>query len=266
MTWWPEELCLTLADEGFFVIRFDNRDTGRSTTFIERRHTRTDLVRALYRVPGFRPAYTLSDLADDAVGLLDHLGIPAAHVAGVSMGGMIGQLMAIEHPGRVASLVSIMSTTGGRRVGWTDPRLLPQLLAGAHRDYEHYVAQAVRMARRLGSLAFEVGEVELRVGASTTWDRGISRSGVLRQMVGVISQRDRTRALRSVHVPVTVVHGTVDRMIHPSGGRATARAVPGARLVIVPGMGHDLAPGIHQTPVSVIRSTAGRRATAVQAT
>ena len=257
MTWWPLELCRQLVDEGFYVVRFDNRDTGHSTKLRRHRVTQRDLVRAFVRrrVP---VPYSLRDMSDDAVALLDHLGIEAAHVAGVSMGGMIAQTMAIEHPDRVLSLTSIMSTTGARRSGYQDPMLLPQLIKRQGRSREEYVEGAVAFGRLIGSPSYRGSDEDARERARETYDRGICLSGTMRQMLAIVTQRDRTVALRQVQVPTTVVHGLSDRMVHVSGGRATAAAVPGAELVLVDGMGHDLPEGVFPILVSAIRRSATR--------
>ncbi|QIK67495.1 alpha/beta hydrolase [Nocardioides sp. HDW12B] len=257
LTWWPAALCEKLAAAGFFVIRYDNRDTGRSTIFRDGRVTRQHLVAAFLgrRVP---VPYSLRDLAQDGLALLDHLDLPAAHVAGVSMGGMIAQSMAIEAPDRVLSLTSLSSTTGNRRVGFQDPRLLPHLLRRAGRTRDEYVAGSVAFWRRISSPGYRDADAEARERAEVTYDRGISLSGVMRHMIAVLTQRDRTEALRSLQVPTAVIHGLADRMVHVSGGRATAKAVPDADLVLVPGMGHDLPAGLHDVFVETIRRTADR--------
>ena len=257
MTWWPLGLCRRLADAGYFVIRYDNRDTGRSSQFRHHRVRRGDLVKAFLGRRVTVP-YSLRDLADDACGLLDHLGIEKAHVAGISMGGMIAQTMAIEHPDRVLSLTSIMSTTGSRRVGWQDPKLLPHLLRRAGRGRDGYVQGSVDFWRRIASPGFPSSEEEARERAQMTYDRGVSLSGVMRQMVAVLTQRDRTEALRHLDVPTSVVHGLADRMVHVSGGRATARAIPGAELTLVPGMGHDTPDEVFGTLVDAITRAADR--------
>jgi pimeloyl-ACP methyl ester carboxylesterase len=256
-TWWPLELCERLVDEGFFVIRYDNRDTGRSTKLNQHRVTRGQLVRAALgrRVP---VPYTLSDLAEDGLGLLDHLGIEAAHVAGVSMGGMIAQTMAVEHPERVLSLTSIMSTTGRRLSGYQDPTLLPALLRRAASTKEEYVEGSVMFWRRIASPAYPTTEEAARQRAAETWDRGVSFSGSARQILAILTQPDRTRRLAEVRVPTTVVHGLEDKMVHVSGGRATARAIPGAELRLVPGMGHDMPQGLFDQLVDAISSSARR--------
>lgn len=256
MTWWSPDLCEALAREGFFVIRFDNRDVGRSSRS-EGRVTRPMLVQAFLGRKVKAP-YSIADMAADSFGLLDHLGIESAHLAGVSMGGMIIQSMAIAHPSRVRSLVSIMSTTGRRSVGWQDPRLVPVLLAPRGTDKESYVAGARKVGGLIGSPGYPESEEASRARAEETFDRGMSAAGVLRQMLAVLTQPDRSRALHALTMPAAVIHGMDDRMVHSSGGRATAQAIPGANLLLIPGMGHDLPAALHETYVDVIRRTADR--------
>jgi pimeloyl-ACP methyl ester carboxylesterase len=258
MIWWDADLCRMLAERGFYVIRYDNRDTGRSSR-MPGRVTRTMLLRAFAGRPG-SPPYTMSDLADDAVGLLDHLGLRSAHVAGVSMGGMIAQTMAIEHPGRVRSLTSIMSTTGKRSVGWQHPRLMPLLVAPRGPGREVYVERSALVWRMIGSPDYPPDPDVVRARAGDTFDRGISNSGVLRQTLAVMTQPNRGPQLRSLTIPALVVHGLSDPMVHVSGGRATAAAIPGAELVLVSGMGHDLPPALFEAFVDGIRRTADRAA------
>ena len=257
MTWWDPELCRRLAAHGFYVIRFDNRDTGRSSK-IAARVTRGQLVRA-FTGRRVRAPYSMADLAGDAFGLLDHLGITAAHVAGVSMGGMIAQTMAIDGRDRVLSLTSIMSTTGRRTVGWQSPRLVPALIGNRGGGREAYLESSAAMWAMIGSPAFPVDKVKARMRAEETFDRGFSASGVLRQMLAVITQPDRTLRLRGVRAPALVVHGLADRMVHVSGGRATASALPGAELLLIDGMGHDLPRDLFDTIGQAIRRTADRR-------
>ncbi|MFL6159262.1 MAG: alpha/beta fold hydrolase, partial [Marmoricola sp.] len=205
-----------------------------------------------------RVPYTLVDMAEDGFGLLDHLGIAAANITGVSMGGMIAQTMAIARPARVRSLVSIMSTTGRRTVGWQDPRLIPVLLAPRGDDKASYSAGARKVGLLIGSPGFPETEESSRARAEETFDRGVTPAGVARQMLAVLTQPDRAKALHALRMPAAVIHGMDDRMVHPSGGRATARAIPGANLLLVPGMGHDLPVALHQTFVDVIRQTADK--------
>ncbi len=255
MNWWDTELCTMLAERGFYVVRYDNRDTGRSSRG-RGRVTRAMLVSAFagrrVKVP-----YTLDALSDDAFGLLDHLGLESAHVVGVSMGGMIAQTMAIVQPGRVRSLTSIMSTTGRRTVGWQHPSLFPNLLAkrGTRQDY---LDSTVVVWNRIGSPGYPQSEEKVRARAAETWDRGISGSGTLRHMLAVVTQPNRGPRLRALRMPTLVVHGLADKMVHVSGGRATAAAIPGAELLLIDGMGHDLPPDLFDTFASAIRRNADR--------
>jgi len=257
LTWWDDDLCRLLAHAGFHVIRYDNRDMGHSTRLREPRVNRRTLVRAFLgrrvRIP-----YTLQDLADDAFGLLDHLGITSAHVVGVSMGGMIAQTMALSHPDRVRTLTSVMSTTGRRTVGWQDPRLFPRLLKPTPRDIEAYVAANVAFWLLIGSPGYPLGEDYFSRRARLTWERGTNPAGVMRQILAVLTQPDRTQELRGLTMPALVIHGLQDRLVHVSGGRATARAIPGAELVLIQGMGHDLPRELFPHFVELIRGVADR--------
>lgn len=256
MGWWPTELCTLLAERGFYVIRYDNRDTGRSTKLRHHRVTKSDIVKAFFG-RGSAP-YGLEELADDAVGLLDHLEIDTAHVVGISMGGMIAQTLAVEHAPRVLSLTSMMSSTGARRVGRIDPRVIPMMLTPAGRTRPEYAENAVRNGKLTGSAAFPTDDEVARARALETYDRGWIASGVSRHMLAVLTQRDRTERLGAVNVPTTVVHGTRDLMVHPSGGRATVAAIAGAELLEIPGLGHDLPSQLFETFVDAIAGTAAR--------
>lgn len=256
MNWWDPELCGLLARKGFFVVRYDNRDTGRSTK-VGGRVTRRAIVRA-FLGQKVRPPYTMGDLAADALGLMNHLGWDSAHVCGVSMGGMIVQTVAITAPKRVRSLTSIMSTTGRRTVGWQHPSLLPALLAKRGIGRDAYVESSSRTWQLIASPGFPIDEDKVRARAGETWDRGFSSQGVLRQMLAVLTQPNRTRDLRSVTVPATVVHGLADKMVHVSGGRATSSAIAGSELLLVEGMGHDLPAEMFETFADVVRRTADR--------
>jgi pimeloyl-ACP methyl ester carboxylesterase len=256
MNWWDPALCELLAGKGFFVARYDNRDTGRSTK-VGGRVTRSTIVKAFLGMR-VRPPYTMADLAADAFGLMDHLGWESAHLAGVSMGGMIVQTMAIDQPRRVRSLTSIMSTTGRRTVGWQHPSLLPALIGKRGIGREAYIESSTRTWQMIGSPGFPVDDEKVRERAGETWDRGFSAQGVLRQMLAVLTQPNRTRDLRSVRVPATVVHGLADKMVHVSGGRATSTAISGSELLLVEGMGHDLPVEMFEEFADVIRRTADR--------
>lgn len=256
MTWWDEGFCQRLADAGFFVIRFDNRDAGRSTKIHGRVNERM-IVQSFLGMRARTP-YTMQDLADDGFGLLDHLGIDAAHVVGISMGGMVAQTMAVSRTDRVLSLTSIMSTTGRRSVGWQDPRLLPLLATRRTQSREGYIAHSSRLWKLIGSPLYPDTAESIEDRAAETWDRGVSASGVARQIGAILTQPDRSRALRALRIPALVIHGTHDRMVHVSGGRATSQAIPGCELLLVPGMGHDVPPQLHETFVEAIRRTADR--------
>lgn len=256
MTWWDPDLCRMLAERGFYVIRFDNRDCGRSSRG-QARVTRATLVRA-FAGQRVRAPYTLTDLAEDAFGLLDHLGLDSAHVCGVSMGGMIAQTMAIAHPQRVRSLTSIMSTTGKRTVGWQHPSLLPNLL-GQRAGRESYIEMTVRTWKLIGSPGYPNTDDRVRERAGETYDRGVTAGGTLRQMVAILSQPNRSSRLHALKMPTLVVHGLADKMVHVSGGRATAAAIPGAELLLIDGMGHDLPPALFETFADGIRRTASRK-------
>ena len=257
MNWWDTSFCERLADEGLFVIRFDNRDTGRSTHLREHRVGRPDIVKAAVGLVR-HPPYRLDDLAEDAFGLLDHLGLEAAHLVGVSMGGMIVQTMAIARPERALSLTSIMSTTGRRTVGFQNPRVLPGLFLSNGEGREGYVSRQLRGTPLISSPDYPTAEAAVRARAEETYDRGWSPDGVVRQLLAILTQPDRTKALGRLRVPVTVVHGTKDPLVHRSGGKATAAAIPGAEHVEIPGMAHDLPEPLHGRIVEIIASTVAR--------
>jgi pimeloyl-ACP methyl ester carboxylesterase len=237
MILWDDEFCELLAAQGFWVIRFDNRDIGHSTIM---RGARIPKRWQLLARSAGSAAYSLDEMAADAVGLLDHLEVSAAHIVGVSMGGMIAQLIAINHPDRVMSLVSIMSTTGNRRVGRPQPRLALRMLRRAPREREGYIDDHIETYRAIGSQGFEFEEEHKRERAGRCFDRGNHPAGVARQLAAIMAATDRTPSLGQVRVPTTVIHGDADPLVNASGGRATAQAIPGAKLVILPGMGHDL--------------------------
>jgi len=258
MIWWDPELCAKLAERGFFVIRFDNRDTGRSTK-VSGRVTRGTLVRA-FAGRRMRAPYGLRDMAQDAFHLLDHLGLERAHLVGVSMGGMIVQTMAILRPDRVLSLTSIMSTTGKRSVGWQHPALIAPMLARRGRGRAEYARGSAELWRKIGSPGFPVDQEKVHQRALDTYDRGFSVMGLNRQSLAILTQENRTDALRALRMPALVVHGLSDRLVHPSGGRATAAAIPGAELLLIEGMGHDLPPALFDVFADAIRRTADRTA------
>jgi pimeloyl-ACP methyl ester carboxylesterase len=197
-------------------------------------------------------------MADDAAGLLDALGLDRAHVVGASMGGMIAQALAGRHPERVRSLTSIMSTTGNRWRGQPAVRIYPYLLARPPRTKEEGIERLVRVFGVIGSPGFERDEEELRAMAALAWDRDSSRTGTARQLAAIVASGDRTPDVRRIAAPTLVVHGTNDRMVRPSGGRATARAIASSRLMLIRGMGHDLPRGVWPQVIDGIVENAAR--------
>jgi pimeloyl-ACP methyl ester carboxylesterase len=256
MNWWSVDFCERLAARGFFVIRYDNRDTGRSTKLDQHRVTKSTVYKAyLGRVT---PPYGLADFAEDAVGLLDHLGLDRVNMVGVSMGGMIAQTICISHPERVLSLTSIMSTTGKRTVGWQHPRVIPALMSSAGKTRDTYIARSLRASAVIGSPDFPAAEEATRARAIETYDRGWSASGTVRHMLAVLSATDRTEDLGKLDLPVTVIHGMKDPLVHRSGGKATAAAIPGAEHIEIGGMGHDLPPALYDTFINAIERNTKR--------
>jgi pimeloyl-ACP methyl ester carboxylesterase len=238
MVAWHEDLCHELAARGLHVVRFDNRDCGRSTHLQGPPPTLGQLL-----LRSKRPArYTLADMADDAAGLLRELELAPAHVIGASMGGMIAQTLAVRHPEQVRSLVSIMSTTGGRWVGQPSLRAYPLFLRRATREEgrEEFVERAVRMFATIGHTDLPQDIADIRELAAVSYDRDRDPAGPGRQLAAIVASGDRTAELRRITAPTLVIHGTADPMVTPSGGRATARAIPGAKLVRIEGMGHYL--------------------------
>jgi pimeloyl-ACP methyl ester carboxylesterase len=246
---WDEEFCARLAGSGLRVIRFDNRDVGLSTKIED--GPPPNLL-AAFMGDTSSAAYTLRDMADDAVGLLDALGLTAAHIVGASMGGMIAQTMAIRHPARVITLTSIMSTTGDVHVGQPSSDALPLLMTPAPPERDAFIEHGLGVARVLAAPGTVIDEHRTRERAARSFDRGFYPMGVGRQLVAILASGDRTPALRSLDLPTLVIHGEGDPLIDPSGGRATAAAIPGARLLSLPGMGHDLPKELWDTIVDAI--------------
>ncbi len=237
MLGWPDGFCELLADRGHFVVRFDNRDIGLSTHLHDA--PAPDVMAAMTGDTS-SASYTLSDMAADTVGLLDALGLRSVHLVGASMGGMIAQTMAIEHPDRVRTLTSIMSTTGEQSVGGASQEALGVLLAPPASTREEAQQRAVTTYRVIGSPGYPLDEDSLRDRAGTSFDRGHDPAGVGRQLMAILASPDRTARLGEVRVPTLVLHGDGDLLVDVSGGHATAAAIPGAELAVVEGMGHDL--------------------------
>ena len=254
---WMPEFCDLLAERGFRVIRFDNRDIGRSTKI------RAAGVPSRFDMLAGRRAtapYLLSDMARDSFGLLDHLELESAHVAGASMGGLIAQTMAIVRPARVRSLTSIMSTTGHRFTGLPSMRAFGVIFGGPPKGRDQVIERAVNTFKVIGSPAYPFEEERIRELAAASYDRGHSAAGVARQLHAILASGDRTAALEDLVVPTAVLHGSADVLIRPSGGRATAAAIPDAHLRIFDGMGHDLPRALWPEIVAEITANAERAA------
>jgi pimeloyl-ACP methyl ester carboxylesterase len=234
---WHDEFIDALGARGYRVLRMDNRDIGASTHL---RDAKPPDMMAVLRGDTSSASYTLDDMADDAAGLLAALGWGSAHVLGVSMGGMIAQQLAVRHPALVRSLTSVMSTTGEAAVSQPTPEAGAALFAPPAPDREAYADQAARTFKVIGSPGFAFDEQWVRARALLSYDRAYDPTGVGRQLLAVYASGDRTEGLRGITAPTLVFHGVADPLVRIGGGRATAAAIPGARLVEVDGMGHDL--------------------------
>ena len=238
MVAWEEEFCQQLADHGFHVVRFDNRDAGLST-FLPEPVEVFEVIQQIGAGETPEVPYLLSDMAQDTVGLLDHLGVESAHIVGASLGGMIAQTVAIEHPERVATLTSIMSTTGDPDVGQPTPEALGVLLTPPPQTREQMQDRRVASAQAFGSPGLW-DEVTVRRRAGEHWDRKHDATGVARQLVAILASGSRSEQLRQLDIPTLVIHGTADNLVGRSGGERTAEVVPNAKLLLIEGMGHDL--------------------------
>lgn len=244
MIHWDDALCLDLAERGHFVIRFDNRDVGLSTKFDQAGIP--DLMEIFGKIAQgekILPPYTLEDMADDAVGLLEVLGIQKAHVCGMSMGGMIAQTIAIRHPKQLLSLISIYSTTGNPRVPPPTPEASLVLIAPPPNEREGNIEHMLGVFKTLSGPGFPVDEPWTRKMMAESYDRCFCPQGTGRQLLAILSQKNRVPALAKVAVPTLVIHGTDDPLVSVEGGKDTAQAVPGAELILIEGMGHDLPHG-----------------------
>ncbi len=251
---WDRELCELFAERGFRVIRFDNRDAGLSTKIDA---PVPNVMRLMAGLPA-RVPYLLGDMASDAFGLLDHLEIERAHVVGTSMGGMIAQTMAIERPERVLSLGSMLSTTGDRRVGTPKLRVWSILMRRAPNDRTEYIRYFERVFKRIGSPAYPGDTERVRELAGATYDRCHDPAGTARQLAAILASGSRTAGLRRLEVPAVVIHGRRDPLVPVRGGTATAKAIPGAELITIPGMGHDMPRELWPTFVEGIARNADR--------
>jgi pimeloyl-ACP methyl ester carboxylesterase len=254
MIGWHEDFCRQLAGRGFHVVRYDNRDSGRSTHIKGRAPTPGQLARRSKKAAHYR----LDDMADDAVRLLDHLGVDKAHVVGASMGGMIAQTVAMRHPERVLSLVSIMSNTGAQLSGQPALAVYPVLLKTAPNEREEFAEHVAKLYGKIGSPGFDHDVDEIRDLARLSFDRDRDPAAAGRQLAAIIASPNRTKDLRRIDVPTLVIHGKSDKLVRPSGGRATARNIPGARLMLIDGMGHDLPRGAWDRMIDGIVENARR--------
>jgi pimeloyl-ACP methyl ester carboxylesterase len=253
---WPAGFVELMVAAGYRVVRFDNRDVGRSSRAPAPASGRRQLLTRRFS----QAQYTLADMAADTAGLLDALEVSAAHVVGMSMGAMIGQTLAAQSPARVLTLTSIMSSTGGWRVGWAAPSTYLRVLGRPPRSRAAAADRMVVVMRHIGSSGFPFDQARVHALALEAWDRGGGGNiaGAARQIGAIYKAADRTAELRRIAAPTLVIHGDCDRMVHPSGGRATARAIPGARLQTIAGMGHDLPEGAWPQLIATIIEHAAR--------
>ena len=241
MITWEEELCMKFVDKGFYVIRFDNRDIGLSTKFEEAGVP--DIMKevmAVQRGKTISPAYTLEDMADDAVGLLDALNIEKAHICGASMGGMIVQIITLRHPTRVLSLTSIMSSTNNPNLPQAKPEVIQILFTPAPTEREAYIKESVKRGRIVYGSGFPYPEDKYRKRAANLYDRSFYPQGMVRQLHAILATENRVTKLGSIKVPTLVIHGGDDPLVPVEGGKETAESIPGAELIIIEGMGHSL--------------------------
>ena len=257
---WDPEFCAELVDRGFYVIRYDNRDVGLSTKIAvdPELDVMAELMKAFSDGSPHAP-YLVRDMSEDALGLIDHLGLDRAHIVGASMGGMIVQQFAIDHPDRLLSLTSIMSTTGDPDVGAPEPEVLGVLLEPAPAERDAYIAQAVEASRAIGSPEhFEADKAAEKAGLA--FDRCYYPAGVGHQLLAILASPSRSEGLRRLEVNTLVVHGSADPLVTLSGGERTAEVVPGAELLILEGMGHDLPTVYWPQVIGAITGLAARSA------
>jgi pimeloyl-ACP methyl ester carboxylesterase len=258
MVLWDEAFCEAIAAHGHHVIRYDNRDTGLSAKFEE--HGTPDLMALMSGQSDAAPAYTLDDMAADGIGLIDALGFESAHVCGASMGGMIVQTMAIQHPDKVKTMTSIMSTTGNPELPPPDPAAIGQLMAPPATNREEAMQRSVNAFKVFGSPGFEFDEARVREKAARSFDRCFLPSGQARQMAAILTQSNRVPELQKLDLPTLVVHGESDPLVPVTGGRDTADAIPGAELMLIEGMGHDMPREVQPRIADAIHALAKRGA------
>ena len=243
MVMWHESLCAQFVERGFRVIRYDNRDVGLSTKFHDACPNPAQLVAEVFLGKSVKPPYTLDDMAHDAAALLQALGIPSAHVVGASMGGMIAQALAIQHPERVLTLTSIMSTTGNPNLPQPEPDVLRLLMQTPPAERQGAIDHGLRVWRALHGPGFEFDEVRIRELVELSYDRDPDPQGTARQLLAIVAAPSRKDGLGSLAIPTLVIHGDADPLVPIAAGYDTAEAVPGARMLVIEGMGHELPEG-----------------------
>jgi len=259
MILWEDDFCRALASRGFHVTRFDNRDVGRSTWMNDAGVP--DIGAALMAsMTGGRveAPYTLSDMAADTAGLMDALGIASAHIVGASMGGMIAQTLAIEHPSRVRTLTSIMSTTGNPALPQATPEAMSVLLMPPVAGRDENIERGVLIFRTIGSPGFPFDEAGIRDIAARSFDRGFHPQGAARQIAAILASGNRKSRLAALRVPTLVLHGKADCLVPYEAGVDTAEAITGSKLVGIAGMGHDLPRGVWPRIIDEICELAAR--------
>lgn len=255
LTLWPIELVEALVARGYFVIRHDNRDIGLSTKFTDKGVPDIPKV-VMALMTGKKPEvpYTLSDMASDAMAVLNAAGVVKAHIVGASMGGMIAQLVAVQHPDRVLTLTSIMSTTGNPLLPPARPEAMAALTApiAPDADLETILARGATVSRAIGSPGYPADPARLRANVQRDYERSFHPTGAMRQMAAIVADGDRRARLKNVTTPTLVIHGVDDPLVPVEGGRDTAAAIPGATILEVPGMGHDLPLALVETIADAI--------------
>ncbi|HXZ84825.1 MAG TPA: alpha/beta hydrolase [Myxococcota bacterium] len=255
MLLWDEEFCQRLADRDHYVVRYDNRDVGLSTHFDA--HGLPNLPQLMMDAAAGRPlsvAYTLDDMADDAIGLCDALELERVHVVGASMGGMIAQTIAYRHPARLRSLVSIMSSTGAPHLPQAKPELIARLAGPPPVGREATIEAGVEMWRMISGSGYPFDEELVRERSGVMYDRAHHPEGQARQLAAILAHGDRSPRLASVRAPTLVIHGEDDPLVPVEGGKHTAESIPDAELLLVPGMGHDLPRPLYGKLVDAISS------------
>lgn len=261
MVLWHEDYCAEFADRGHYVVRFDNRDIGKSTYLSHLgQPDLTQVITAVLSGGELQPPYRLEDMADDTVGVLDALGIERAHVFGVSMGGMIAQTVALRAPQRVKSLTSMMSSTGDRDLPPPKAEALTALMQPPATDKEGAIQRGINVFRAIGSPAYPMDEAFMRERGELQFERGYNPDGMLRQLCAILAQEGRRERLRRLDLPALVIHGVDDPLVPVECGQATAEAIPGAELLLLDGMGHDQPRELWPTIIDAVSRLTARAA------